>query len=40
MPLDLIRFWPRPGRGYVVALRLRGLPSPYAALARRLGTAS
>jgi hypothetical protein len=34
-----INSWPKPGRGYVVVLRLRALPSPYHALAARLGTA-
>jgi hypothetical protein len=39
MVINLIRHWPKPGRGYVVALRLRGLPSPHAALAQRIGAA-
>jgi hypothetical protein len=37
MLVDRIRNWPKPGRCYVVTLRLHALPSPYKALAQRIG---
>jgi hypothetical protein len=34
--LDLVRNWPAPAAGFVVALRLRTQPTPYRALGLRV----